>query len=101
MMTWSKGPSRVLLFTAIFELLLAGVFVVLAVTIPPARTGMVITAGVLGITGLGLFAWAKKASKTYAEAERLRQTGLDGSAAIAGMCKSRCSYRPSTPSRQR
>jgi hypothetical protein len=81
-MTWSRRPAKWLYITAIFELLLAGVFVVVALTVPAAAGGMWLTAGILGVVGLGLLVWASKMSKGLEEADRLREVGLEGTARI-------------------
>jgi hypothetical protein len=84
-MTWSKRPSRALLYTGIFELVLAAAFVVGASAVPAASGGFYLTAIILGITGVMLVLVGIKAKGRYAEAERLKSTGLDASGAITGL----------------
>jgi hypothetical protein len=84
-MTWSKRPSRALLYTGIFELVLAAAFVVGAFVVPVAAGGFYLTAIILGITGVVLVMVGIKAKGRYAEAERLKSTGLDGAGAITGL----------------
>jgi len=82
-MTMSKMPSRILVGTAVFELVLAAGFGVLAVVLPAeARPGMIITAAVLGVVGIVLLKIGMRAAARFAEAERLRSSGLDGTATI-------------------
>jgi hypothetical protein len=84
-MTWSKRPARWLLYTGIFELVLAGVFVALAISIPAAAAGMYVTAGVLGLTGVGLLVWGRAATRAYDHAQQLRTTGVATQASIVSM----------------
>jgi hypothetical protein len=83
--TWSGGPARWLWFTAILELVLAGVFLVLGFMLPAAGVGMLVTAAILGVTGFLLALWARKWQRGYAEAQRIKATGVRGSARILGM----------------
>ena len=82
-MTMSKMPSRMLVGAAVFELVLAAGFGVLAVVLPAeARPGMIITAVILGVVGIVLLAIRRRAATRFAETERLRSSGLDGTATI-------------------
>jgi hypothetical protein len=83
--TWSGSPAKWLWFTAVFELVLAGVFAVLGFMIPVAAGGMYLTAAILGVTGILLLLWARKWQRGYAEAQRIKATGVPGSARIVGM----------------
>jgi hypothetical protein len=47
--------------------------------------GFLLTAGILGLTGLGLLVWARKWGKAAAEAERIKAQGVPGTATILGM----------------
>lgn len=70
---------------AIFELLLAAMFLVLGILIPVVRFGFFVTAAILFLTGIGLVLWAKAVSRQVAETNRLLQTGLDGTASILSL----------------
>jgi hypothetical protein len=81
--TWSGSPAKWLWFTAILELVLAGVFLVVGVL--GAGSGMLLTGVILGITGVLLALWARRWQKGFAEAQRIKATGVAGSARILGM----------------
>ena len=83
--TWSGSPAKWLWFTAILELVLAGVFVVLGFALPEASGGMLLTGAILGATGALLALWARRWSRAFAEAQRIKATGVSGSARIVGM----------------
>lgn len=80
--TWSGSPAKWLWFTAILELVLAGVFIVMGVL---GSSGMLLTGAILGITGVLLALWARRWQKGFAEAQRIKTTGVAGSARILGM----------------
>src|SRR5919106_1382392 len=63
--TWSGRAYKWLYATAIFEL--------------------VLTAAILGVTGIGLFLWGRRWARGYKEAQRLRMSGVPGQATILGM----------------
>jgi hypothetical protein len=84
-MTWSGRPGRWLMITAVFELVLAGVFLVLGVLNPIIRSGFYLTAGILAVVASGLLIWGRKWSKGYADAQRIKAQGLAGQATITGM----------------
>ena len=81
--TWSGSPAKWLWFTAILELVLAGVFLVIGVL--GAGSGMLLTGALLGVTGVLLALWARRWQKRFAEAQRIKATGVAGSARIVGM----------------
>jgi hypothetical protein len=83
--TWSKSPARWLYITAIFELVLAGVFLVIGLSNPIIKSGFMLTAGILGAVALGLLVWARKWGRAAAEAERIKVQGVAGTATILGM----------------
>lgn len=85
MPTWNKRPANILLFMGVFELALAAMFAVLAIAIPEARVGMAITAVLLGLTGVGLLVWGRKAKSGYDKAQRILTTGVSGRATIVGL----------------
>lgn len=83
--SWSGGLAKWLWFTAILELVVAAVLLVLGVVIPGAAGGMFLTGAILGLTGLLLAFWARSWSRAFAEAQRIKATGVPGSARIMGM----------------
>jgi hypothetical protein len=77
--------AKWLWITAIFELVLAAVFLVIGLMVPILRGGFTLTAGILGVVGLGLMVWARSWSKKAAEVNRLKTQGVPGEASIMGM----------------
>jgi hypothetical protein len=84
-MTWSSRPGRWLTITAIFELILAGVFLMIGFINPIPRSGFYLTAAILALVAVGLLIWGRKWSKGYAEAQRIKTQRVAGPATIAGM----------------
>jgi hypothetical protein len=84
-MTWSGRPGKWLVITAIFELVLAGVFLVVGLMNPILRFGFVLTAAILGGVAILLLAWGRKWQKGYAEAQRIKAQGVPGQATIMSM----------------
>jgi hypothetical protein len=84
-MTWSGRPGRWLVITAIFELILAGVFLVLGFVNPIVRSGFYLTAAILGVLSIGLLLWGRKWQRGYAQAQRIKTQGVSGQATIVGM----------------
>jgi hypothetical protein len=84
-MTWSGRPGRWLVITAIFELVLAGVFLVLGFLNPIIRFGFYLTAAILGLLSIGLLFWGRRWQRGYAEAQRVKTQGVSGQATIVGM----------------
>jgi hypothetical protein len=56
-------PGRWLTVTAIFELVLAGVFLVIGFVNPIPRSGFYLTAAILVLVDVGLLIWGRKWSK--------------------------------------
>jgi hypothetical protein len=83
--TWSGRAYKWLYFTAILELVLAGVFLVIGLSNDLLRGGFLLTAAFLGLTGVGLFLWGRRWAKGYKDAQRLRTSGVPGQATIQGM----------------
>lgn len=83
--TWSGRAYKWLYFTAILELVLAGVFLVIGLSNDLLRGGFLLTAAFLGLTGLGLFLWGRRWAKGYKDAQQLRTSGVPGQATIQGM----------------
>ena len=84
-LTWSGRPARWLYFTAILELVLAGVFAVVGYLDPTLRGGFYLTAAILGGLGSLLFLWARHMLAGYEEAQRLKVQGIPGTARIVGL----------------
>jgi hypothetical protein len=84
-MTWSRSPGRWLTITAIFELLLAGVFLYIGLNNPVLEGGFTLTAAILGGVGLLLLLWGRRWSRAFADAQRLKSQGVPGQATITGM----------------
>jgi len=84
-LSWSGRPARWLYFTAIFELVLAGVFAVLGFLNEVVRFGFYLTAAILGGLSLLLLMWARRMRAGYEEAQRLRVQGVPGTARIVGL----------------
>lgn len=83
--TWSGRAYKWLYFTAILELALAAVFLVVGRNNDILRGSFTVTAAILGITGFGLFLWGRRWAKGYKDAQRLRTSGVLGQATIQGM----------------
>ena len=83
--TWSGRAYKWLYATAIFELVLAAVFLVIGLNNDIIRGPFTLTAAILGVTGIGLFLWGGRWARGYKEAQRLRMSGVPGQATIVGM----------------
>lgn len=83
--TWSGRLYKWLYFTAILELALAAVFLVVGLNYELLRGGFLLTAAFLGLTGIGLFLWGRRWAKGYKDAQRLRTSGVPGQATIQEM----------------
>jgi hypothetical protein len=84
-LSWSGRPARWLYFSAILELVLAGVLAVIALVTDDLGFGFLLTAGILGTTGLLLLLWARRMRAGYEEAQRLRIQGVAGTGRIVRM----------------
>lgn len=83
--SWSGRPARWLYITAVLELILAAVFLFFGWRNEIVRSGFYLTAGILGGVALLLLLWARKWSRGYQEATRLKATGIGGQARILNM----------------
>jgi hypothetical protein len=83
--TLGRYTSKWLIGTGIFELALATVFAVVGVAVPLLAMGFLLTAAILGVTGVGLIWFGLRARRAAAEADRIATTGLAGTATIAGL----------------
>ncbi len=84
-MTVTSSMAKWLWGTAILELALTGMFLVLGLMIPELRFGFLLTAVILGVVGIGLVIWAKSVAKRAAEVARLKEVGISGRASIISM----------------
>lgn len=83
-MTFNSRPRAWLMITAVLELGLAAIFVVVGLAVPVLRGGFLLTGGILGAVGLGLLAWGAKMGAGIKEAQRLRTVGLKGQGRVVG-----------------
>ena len=84
--TFGSYAGKWLVGTAIFELLLAAVFAGIGIAVTgAARSGMLLTAGILGVVGAGLLYAGVRARAKAAEASRLITSGTPGTATITGL----------------
>ena len=81
--TYGKYTGSWLIGTAIFELALSAGFFVFGLS--QDISGLTMTGAILGIVGIGLLVFGIGSRKKAAEADRIDQTGLAGSAQITGM----------------
>jgi hypothetical protein len=77
-MTFNSRPRTWLMITAVLELFLAAIFVVVGLAVPVLRGGFLLTGVILGVVGFGLLAWGAKMGAGIKEAQRLRAVGLKG-----------------------
>jgi hypothetical protein len=84
-MTYSSRPATWLYITALFELVLAGVFAVIGFLNEVVRFGFYLTAAILGGLSILLLLWARRMRRGYQEAQRLKAQGVPGQARIVGM----------------
>jgi hypothetical protein len=89
-MTWSRRPGRWLVITAIFELVLAGVFFVLGFLNPIIRFGLYLIAAFLGVLSVLLLLWGRKWTRGYAEAQRIKTTGASARPLSSGCARPAC-----------
>jgi hypothetical protein len=77
--TFGKYTGGWLIGTAIFELILAGVFLVVG------GSGMALTGGILGVVGIGLLIFGIASLRKASATRRIDETGLAGTAQIVGL----------------
>lgn len=84
--TIGSYASKWLIGTGIFEILLASGFIYGGfVAGPSARSGLFLTAIILGAVGIGLVLFGLRSRARAAEAKRVLKVGINGSATITGM----------------
>jgi hypothetical protein len=80
-----RRSGRIMLVVALFELALAGGFWLLSGLVPDAREGMLITAGILGSTGIVLVVVAIVLLRRAAATDRISAMGVAGTGQIMGL----------------
>jgi hypothetical protein len=83
--TFGKYTSKWLIGTAAFELLLAVGLAGTGIAVPAARGGLILTAIILAVVGVGLLWFGIRAGAKAEENARLEATGLDAQGTIVGM----------------
>jgi hypothetical protein len=84
-LTGSKVPAVILLLVGSLELVLAAGFGIVAWLVPLLRIGFVLTAAILGVTGVGLLLWGRSWWKKAANVQRVKAEGVPGQAQIIGL----------------
>lgn len=80
--TLSRYTGKWLIGMGLFELALAALFGFFALTDEELLFGFVLTAAILGVTGLGLVWFGLRARRSAAEADRITSTGIAGTATV-------------------
>jgi hypothetical protein len=83
--TFGNYTRKWLVGTGVFEILLASVFVGIAVVSKTVRGGFYLTGGILGVVGFGLIWFGMRSGAKADEAERIAATGIAGQATIVGL----------------
>jgi hypothetical protein len=83
--TFGRYASRWLIITGVFELILAAIFVFVAIAIPEARASMLVTGAILGFVGVGLVASAMAIRGRAQRTERIEMTGVPAQGTITGL----------------
>jgi hypothetical protein len=83
--TFGKYTRKWLVGTGVFEILLASLFVGIAVVSKSVRGGFILTGAILGVVGLGLIWFGMRSGAKADEAERIAATGIAGQATIVGL----------------
>lgn len=74
-----------LIGTGVFELLLAAGFLAGGLLVPGGEGGLLLTAAILGVTGLVLIVIGVRVARGAADAERIARTGIAGQATVTGL----------------
>lgn len=83
--TMGSFAGKWLVGIGLLLLLLAAAFAVGIVFLPEAAFGFILTAAILGVTGLILFLVGRSVNASAAEADRIQRTGLSGRARVMGL----------------
>jgi hypothetical protein len=83
--TLGRYTSKWLIGTGAFELGLAALFAVVGVVEPVLAVGFLLTAAILGVTGIALIWFGLRVRRSAAEADRIASTGTAGTATVTGL----------------
>lgn len=83
--TFGRYTRRWLIAIGLLELVLAAVFVVGALAIPLVGAGFLLTAAILGLTGLVLIVIGFVVGRSAGAADRIGRSGIAGQATITGL----------------
>lgn len=83
--TMGSYLKKWLMITGIFEVALAGVFAAIGLLNDDIQGGFLVTAAILGVVGVGLIVWGLRAGARAAEARRIDETGIAGTATVVGL----------------
>ena len=83
--TLNRYTGKWLIVTGVFELALAGVFLVTGFAEAELTFGFGLTAAILGVTGIGLVWFGLRARRSAADADRIASTGIAGTATVTGL----------------
>lgn len=83
--TYSSYMGKWLIGIGVLELALAAIFGYFGATIPILAFGFLLTAAILGVTGLVLILFGLRSRRSAADADRIATIGLAGTATITGL----------------
>lgn len=83
--TLSRYTGKWLIGTGVFELALAALFAFFGLAEAELTFGFLLTAAILGATGIGLVWFGLRARRSAAEADRIASTGIAGTATVTGL----------------
>jgi len=83
--TFGKYIRNWLIGTAVFELLLAAMFLVIGALVPVVRVAFVATGAFLVLVGIGLIWFGVRSGAKAAEVDRIEATGIPGQATVVGL----------------
>ena len=83
--TMGSFASKWLIGIGLLELLLAFGFIMGTIFLPEAAPGLLLTAAILGLTGLVLLFIGARVGSSAAEADRIMRNGLSGQAMVMGL----------------
>jgi hypothetical protein len=83
--TIGRSAGLWLIVSAVIELALAGVFLLVALTVPFVGEGMLLTAGILGAVGFACLVIGLRLRASAAANDRLLTSGVAGQAAVTGL----------------
>jgi hypothetical protein len=83
--TFGTYAGKWVLVTAVFEVALATLFLIIGLANPEVRFGMLLTAAILGAIGIVLLAVGLRVRRRSAEVRRVVSSGLPGTATITSL----------------